>query len=405
MRTARFAVLWTAAAWIGLAGIATATTACAATGDRRSEAGAGDGGEGRVFQTEKATVRVTTVASGLDRPWGLAFLPEGRMLVTERKGNLRLVSADGAKSEPLGGVPKVDARGQGGLLDVALDPDFARNRLVYLSYAEPGEGGNSTAVARGALSQDGRSLTGTRVIFSQKPKLDSTMHFGSRLVFDGRGHLYITLGERSRDAFRTQAQDLGSHLGKVIRIRTDGTVPPDNPFVGRPGARPEIWSYGHRNSQGAALHPQTGALWMSEHGPRGGDEINVPQAGRNYGWPVVSHGVNYDGTPVGTGKQSAPGMEDPLYQWTPVIGASGMAFYTADAVPGWQGSLFNGGLVSRSVVRLELDGNRVRHEERLFGELGRRIRDVRQGPDGALYLLTDESDGAILRAAPQGSAG
>jgi len=399
MRTVRFAAHFTA--WIHLAVIAVATTAC--TGAGAADTSGETGANGRVFRTEKATVRVTTVADGLERPWGLAFLPDGRMLVTEKKGNLRLVAPDGTTSDPLQGVPKVDARGQGGLLDVALDPDFARNRLVYLSYAEPGEGGrNSTAVARGALSADGRSLTGTTVIFSQKPKLPSTLHFGSRLVFDGRGNLFITLGERSKDEFRGQAQDLGPHLGKVIRIRTDGSVPPDNPFVNRRGALPEIWSYGHRNSQGAALHPQTGALWMSEHGPRGGDEINVPQAGRNYGWPVVSNGVNYDGTPVGTGRQSAPGMEDPLYQWTPVIGASGMAFYTANAVPGWQGSLFNGGLASRSLVRLELDGNRVRHEERLLGEMGKRIRDVRQGPDGALYLLTDESDGAILRVAPQG---
>ncbi|HYD63966.1 PQQ-dependent sugar dehydrogenase [Azospirillum sp.] len=403
MRTARFA------AWIQLAMMATAATACAGTGAAGpgTSTGAGGGAGGQVFQTEKATVRVTTVAGGLERPWGLAFLPDGRMLVTEKKGTLRLVTPDGApdraKSEPLQGVPRVDARGQGGLLDVALDPDFARNRLVYLSYAEPGEDGrNSTAVARGALSADGRALTGTKVIFSQKPKLPSTLHFGSRLVFDGRGNLFITLGERSKDEFRGQAQDLGSHLGKVIRIRTDGSVPPDNPFVNQRGARPEIWSYGHRNSQGAALHPQTGALWMNEHGPKGGDEVNVPQPGKNYGWPVVSYGVNYDGTPVGTGKQSASGMEEPVQHWTPVIGASGMAFYTADAVPGWKGSLFNGGLVSRGLVRLELDGTRVVREERLLGEMGKRVRDVRQGPDGALYLLTDEADGAILRVAPQG---
>ncbi|PWC56149.1 PQQ-dependent sugar dehydrogenase [Azospirillum sp. TSO22-1] len=363
---------------------------------------AGAGATERTIRTEKATLRVTTVAGGLEHPWGMAFLPGGGMLVTERPGRLRLVSAAGAVSEPVAGVPRVDARGQGGLLDVALDPDFGRNRLVYLSFSEPGEGGNSTAVARGALNEDGRSLRDVRVIFSQKPKVQSRLHFGSRLVFDRAGNLFVTLGERSEPQFRTRAQDLDSHFGKVVRIRPDGSVPKDNPFVGKAGALPEIWSYGHRNMQGAALNPATGALWTSEHGPRGGDEINVPQPGRNYGWPVVSYGVNYDGTPVGTGQQKAPGMEDPIYQWTPVIAASGMAFYTADAVPGWKGSLFNGGLVCRCVVRLELDGTRVTHEERLFGELGQRIRDVRQGPDGALYLLTDEDRGELLRVAPAG---
>ena len=356
----------------------------------------------QVFKTEKATVRVTTVAGGLEHPWGLAFLPGGGMLVTERPGRLRLVSAAGAVSEPLSGVPKVDARGQGGLLDVALDPDFGRNRFVYLSYSEPGEGGNSTAVARGTLSDDARALVNVRVIFSQKPKVSSRLHFGSRLVFDRAGNLFVALGERSEPQFRTRAQDLDSHIGKVVRIRPDGSVPPDNPFVGRKGALPEIWSYGHRNSQGAALHPVTGALWISEHGPRGGDEINIPQPGRNYGWPVVSYGVNYDGTSVGTGEKRAEGMEDPIYQWTPVIAASGMAFYTADTVPGWRGSLFNGGLVCNCAVRLELDGTRVTHEERLFKDLGKRIRDVRQGPDGALYLLTDEGRGEILWAGPAG---
>ncbi len=382
MRIARTAAL---AAAIALA-------ACLGHG----QAGAVD----QTFRTEKATVQVTTVVRGLSHPWGLAFLPDGRMLVTEKEGNLRIAAVDGTLSEPLRGVPKVDDRGQGGLLDVALDPDFARNRLVYLSYSEAGEGGNSTAVARGVLSEDDRSLGNLQVIFSQKPKLDSTKHFGSRLVFDRSGHLFVTLGERSEDRFRGQAQDLDSHLGKVVRINPDGTVPADNPFVNRPGALPEIWSYGHRNSQGAALHPQTGVLWMNEHGPRGGDEINIPEAGKNYGWPVVSYGVNYNGTPVGSGKQSAPGMVEPIHQWTPVIGASGMAFYTADAMPGWKGSLFNGGLASRELVRLELDGTRVTHEERLFHSLGKRIRQVTQGPDGALYLLTDESGGEILRVAP-----
>ena len=354
-----------------------------------------------VFNTEKAEVRVTTFADGLTEPWGLAALPDGGFLVTEKQGNLRFVTSGGKLSEPLKGVPKVDSRGQGGLLDVALDPEFQRNRLVYISYSEPGAGGgNSTAVARGVLSADGGALSDVQVIFSQKPKLRSTKHFGSRLVFDGQGHLFIGLGERSEEQFRTQAQDLNSHLGKVIRIRPDGSVPDDNPFVNRAGALPEIWSYGHRNIQGAALNPETGVLWINEHGPRGGDEINLPQAGKNYGWPVVSYGVNYDGTPVGTGKQTAEGMEEPLYHWTPVIGASGMLFYTGSAFPEWKGSLFNGGLVTKNIVRLELDGTRVVHEERLLGDLGQRIRAVIQGNEGELYLLTDELDGEILRVAP-----
>jgi glucose/arabinose dehydrogenase len=354
-----------------------------------------------VFNTEKAEVRVTTFADGLTEPWGLAALPDGNFLVTEKEGNLRFVTSGGKLSEPLKGVPKVDSRGQGGMLDVALDPEFQRNRLVYISYSEPGAGGgNSTAVARGVLSADGGALSEVQVIFSQKPKLRSTKHFGSRLVFDGQGHLFIGLGERSEEQFRTQAQDLNSHLGKVIRIRPDGSVPDDNPFVNRAGALPEIWSYGHRNIQGAALNPETGVLWTNEHGPRGGDEINLPQAGKNYGWPVVSYGVNYDGTPVGMGKQTAEGMEEPLYQWTPVIGASGMLFYTGSAFPEWKGSLFNGGLVTENIVRLELDGNRIIHEERMLGDLGQRIRAVIQGNEGDLYLLTDESNGEILRVAP-----
>lgn len=375
-----------------------AAAAAVVVGACAGSAGAVD----ETFQTEKATVRVQTFADGLSHPWGLAFLPDGRLLVTERDGNLYLVSRDGALSEPLAGVPRVDARGQGGLLDVAIDPDFAANRLVYVSYAEPGPGGNSTAVARGVLSEDGTALSGLQVIFSQKPKLPSTAHFGSRLVFDNHGHLFITLGERSAEEFRVQAQDLGSHLGKVIRIHPDGSVPQDNPFVGQAGALPEIWSYGHRNSQGAALHPETGVLWESEHGPKGGDEINIPEAGKNYGWPIVSYGVNYDGSPVGSGKQQGPGFADPVYQWTPVIAASGMAFYTGDAFPEWRGNLLNGGMVARALVRLELDGTRVTHEERILGELGLRIRAVKQGPDGALYLLTDEDDGEILKVSPAG---
>jgi len=352
-----------------------------------------------VYDTEKGRIRVQTIVEGLRHPWGLAFLPDGRILVTERDGNLRLVGG-GEVSEPLEGVPEVDTGGQGGLLDVAVDPAFSRNRLVYLSYSEAGDGGNSTAVARGRLSEDGARLTGVEVVFSQRPKLDSAMHFGSRLVFDRQGHLFITLGERSKAQFRGQSQQLDSHLGKVIRIRPDGSVPEDNPFAGRRDALPEIWSYGHRNAQGAALNPDTGVLWLNEHGPRGGDEINIPAAGKNYGWPVVSYGVNYDGSPVGTGKREAPGMTGPIYHWTPSIGVSGMAFYTADALPGWRGDVFVGGLAIPKLVRLERDGDRITGSEDLLEDLALRIRQVVQGPDGALYLLTDESEGEILRVGP-----
>ena len=354
---------------------------------------------GQTHATGAASIRVETVASGLHHPWGLAFLPDGRMLVTERKGLLRVVTPDGEVSGAIYGVPEVEARGQGGLLDIALDPDFAENRLVYLSYAEAGEGRlNGTAVARGRLEGDSAfQLKDVEVIFRQQPKKDSHLHFGSRLVFDKGGHLFIALGERSRVGMREEAQDLASHLGKVVRIFPDGSVPPDNPFIGQDGAQPEIWSYGHRNQQGAALHPETGQLWTNEHGPRGGDELNIAHAGRNYGWPLVSHGVNYDLTPVGTGEKSAPGIEDPIHHWTPSIGVSGMAFYTADAIPGWTGNLFVGGLARPGLYRLTLDGDRVTGEERLLADLRKRIRDVRQGPDGALYLLTDAPNGEILR--------
>lgn len=358
----------------------------------------------KTYRTERTLMRVETLAAGLQEPWGLAFLPDGRMLVTEKAGRLRLVASDGTVSPPLAGLPEVDARGQGGLLDVALDPRFETNRLVYLSYSEPGEGGNSTAVARAALSEDGAALSGLSVIFSQKPKLDSKAHFGSRLVFDRDGRLFVTLGERSAASFRDQAQDLGSHLGKVVRIEADGSVPDDNPFVGQAGALPEIWSYGHRNIQAAAIRPETGQLWVIEHGPRGGDEINIAEPGQNYGWPVVSHGVNYDGTPVGTGKAHQDGMVDPLHQWTPVIAPSGMIFYTGEAFAEWRGNLFVGGLKTNALVRLELDGERVVKEERLLFSLKKRIRDVVQGPEGAIYLLTDEDNGEILRLSSPGQA-
>lgn len=353
----------------------------------------------KTYTTEETEIRVETVASGLRHPWGIAFLPDGNFLVTERPGFLRIVTPEGRVSDAIYGVPEVVAQGQGGLLDVALDPGFAENRLIYLSYAEKGEGReNGTAVARGHLTESmSPQLQDVEVIFRQQPKEDSSLHFGSRLVFDRDGHLFIALGERSKANLRTQAQDLDSHLGKVVRIFPDGSVPQDNPFVNEDGALPEIWSYGHRNQQGAALHPETGILWTNEHGPRGGDELNIPEAGKNYGWPVVSNGVNYNFTPVGSGEKSAPGMEDPVYHWTPSIGVSGMAFYTGDAIHEWKDALFVGGLARPGLYRLTLDGDKVTGEEVLLADLGKRIRDVRQGPDGALYLLTDAPNGELIR--------
>ncbi|HVK77434.1 MAG TPA: PQQ-dependent sugar dehydrogenase [Kofleriaceae bacterium] len=343
---------------------------------------------------------VQTIARRLDHPWGLAFLPDGQLLITERPGRMRLLDA-ARKPATVAGLPAVDARDQGGLLDVAIDPDFARNRLVYWSYAEPRAGGNGTAVARGRLvAGPPPRLDGVEVIWRQTPTLDSTKHFGSRLVFAPDGTLFITTGERSILAGRRQAERLDGTLGKIVRIKADGTIPDDNPFVGRPGAKPEIWSYGHRNIQGAALHPRTGALWVAEHGPKGGDELNLIERGKDYGWPTITYGVEYSGEPVGAGRTAQAGLEQPRYYWDPVIAPSGLAFYDADLVPAWRDSVFIGGLVSRGLVRLTLDGDQVVGEERLLEDRGERIRDVRVGPDGALYVLTDADDGELLRLVP-----
>ncbi|HEX4550288.1 PQQ-dependent sugar dehydrogenase [Pseudomonas sp.] len=350
------------------------------------------------LQSEQGTLEVTTITQGLEHPWALAFLPDRQgMLVTERPGNLRVIDADGKRSEPVSGVPKVWAKGQGGLLDVVLSPDFKQDRLVYLSYAEGGGAGDKagTAVGRGRLSDDLRSLKDFKVIFRQEPKLSTGNHFGSRLVFDRDGYLFITLGENND---RPTAQDLDKLQGKVVRIFPDGKVPEDNPFVGQSGVRPEIWSYGHRNPQGAALNPWNGTLWENEHGPRGGDEVNIIERGKNYGWPLATHGINYSLQPIPEAKgKSVEGAVDPHHVWEKSPGVSGMAFYDADRFKPWQQNLFIGALVSQELIRLQFDGDKVVHEERLLGDLKQRIRDVRQGPDGYLYVLTDEQDGSLYK--------
>ncbi len=344
------------------------------------------------------TLRPETVASGLEHPWGLAFLPEGRFLVTERPGRLRVVEADGTLGQPVAGLPKIDAGGQGGLLDVVTDAAFATNRTLYFCFAEPGPGGNSTALAKARLSADRSRLETVQVIFSQKPKVASSLHFGCRVVEARDGTLFLALGERYRLA--QDAQALDNHHGKLVRVHKDGSVPKDNPFVGRAGALPEIWSFGHRNPQGAALAPD-GTLWMHEHGPQGGDEINLPQPGRNYGWPVITYGEQYGGGKVGEGISAKAGMEQPLHHWVPSIAPSGMAFVTSERYgKAWQGNLLLGALAGRHVVRLELADSKVVRETRLLTDLRERIRDVRQGPDGLIYLLTDHPQGRLLRLAP-----
>jgi glucose/arabinose dehydrogenase len=349
-------------------------------------------------RSELGELQLTEVVGGLEHPWSLAFLPDGQgSLITERPGRLRWLDAQGRLQAPLAGVPQVYARGQGGLLDVALSPDFARDRLVYLSYAEADESDDKagTAVGRGRLKEDMSALEDFRVIFRQQPKLSEGIHFGSRLAFDRQGFLYISLGENNQ---RATAQELDKLQGKLVRLNPDGSVPSDNPFVGKPGVRAEIWSYGHRNPQGMALNPWSGALWLHEHGPRGGDEINVPLKGRNYGWPLATHGVNYSLLPIpeAEGEQVA-GTEAPQHVWEKSPAISGMAFYAAERFPAWRHSLFIGALADQSLIRLQLDGDGVGREERLLQDKGWRIRDVRQGPDGYLYLLTDAPDGKLVR--------
>ena len=348
--------------------------------------------------TDHAATR-TVVARGLEHPWAVALLPDGGFLVTERPGRLRRVSADGRLSPPLRGLPQVWAHGQGGLLDVVLAPDFARSRRIFFSYAEPGPGGSAgTAAASATLGED--ALGDVRVIYRQQPKLVGPNHFGSRIAFDGHGHVFVSQGERF--SYKLYAQDLSKLQGKLVRLDLDGSIPPDNPFVHTPGARPETWSYGHRNVQGLAIDPRTGTLWESEHGPLGGDELNRPQPGRNYGWPIASYGMDY-----GTGRPypetrgtQVPGTEQPVKWWKKSPGLSGMAFYTGHPGSPWNDSLFLGALADQDLIRLRLDGDRITGEERLLDDLGARIRDVRVGADGSVYVLTDAEDGQLLRLTP-----
>jgi glucose/arabinose dehydrogenase len=365
------------------------TTLVIATGTR---------GENPSFGSSAGPLEVETVASGLVHPWALAFLPDNRMLVTERPGRMRIVTRDGKLSPPLAGVPDVWASGQGGLLDVITDRSFADNRTIYFCYAERVAGGGRTALARATLA-DGASphLVDVKVIFRQDGPLSSGNHYGCRIVQGSDGNLFVTLGEHFSP--RNEAQNLGNHLGKLIRITPDGAAPSDNPFVGRSDARPEIWSYGHRNEQGLAINPATGDLWEIEHGPRGGDEVNIIGKGKNYGWPVIGYGIDYSGAKIHD-STAKDGMEQPVKYWVPSIAPSGTTFYTGASFPSWKGSLFTGALAGQMLVRLTLNGNKVTGEERLLQNLNERFRDVRQGPDGALWLLTDTQAGRILRVTP-----
>ena len=358
-------------------------------------------------QKSNVAFEVVNLVEGLQNPWGMAFLPGGKMLITERPGRLRVLGADGKLSPPVTGLPSVDARGQGGLLDVALDPGFAKNNLIYWSFSEPKDAGaNNTAVARGKFVDDAAAprVEEVQVIYHQTPSLVSTLHFGSRLVFGRDGTLFITQGDRSITEGRMQAQKMDSLLGKIVRINADGSIPKDNPFVGKDGVRPEIWSFGHRNVQSAVLNPATGELWEVEHGTRGGDEINIARKGKDYGWPTIAYGIEYRGGPITGNITQQAGMEQPLYYWDPIIGPSGMTFYTGTLFPAWKGNLFIGGHGTRDLVRLVIEGEKVVSEERLLKDLQPKpevIRDVRTGPDGALYIATDSASARIVKLIPK----
>ncbi|MBV8681926.1 MAG: PQQ-dependent sugar dehydrogenase [Caulobacteraceae bacterium] len=390
-----------------LSAITVLTFALGAAADPNSLDGPPAIGQSPAFPNQTRAIRpaacaayhVETVAEGLDHPWSLAWLPDGRMLVTERPGRLRLISSDGALSPPASGLPAVRAQDTGGLLDVALDPAFAENRLVYLTYLEPRDGGSGIAVARARLTESNGApvLDGLTVIFRATPNVDNALNVGSRLAFGPDGLLYVTLGDRMTESH--QAQDLSSDLGKVVRIASDGSIPTDNPFAGAPGARPEIFTLGHRNPEGLAFDSARGVLWEHENGPRGGDKVNVIRPGLNYGWPEITYGADYTGEPIGSGTQK-PGMIQPIYYWDPSIAPSGLAVYTGDLFPDWKGDLLVGALKGRRLVRLHLEDGRVAGEEVLLTELKERIRDVRQGPDGAVYVLTDNASGRILRLTP-----
>lgn len=347
-----------------------------------------------------APFNVTVVATGLAKPWAVEPLPGGDLLVTEKGGNLRIVSAAGAIGQPISGVPAVDSKGQGGLLDVALSPAFDTDRTIFWSFSEPRQGGNATSVARGKLSADRTKLEDVKVILRAMPTYNGDKHFGSRLAFGPDGMLYITLGERSDTPMRPQAQQMDSHMGKILRINPDGSVPQDNPFVGQSNAKPEIWSVGHRNVQAAAFDAQ-GRLWDIEHGTQGGDELNLVVKGKNYGWPIVAYGEEYSGQPIPNAVTAREGYEQPKYYWDPVIAPSGAQFYSGSAFPAWTGNLFVGGMKDKRLVRLVIQGDKVTGEEHLLTDRNQRIRDVRQGPDGALYIVTDQDNGELWRIHPK----
>jgi glucose/arabinose dehydrogenase len=399
-------------------GVLTLAAACGANGQSEGASQAGGPLETRAAQgtgqdpafagqtrapgvRTEATLTHTVVAAGLNHPWGFVLMPDGRWLVTERAGTMRIIGADGVKSEPIAGLPTIFVQGQGGLLDVALSPSFASDRTIFWSYSEPREGGNATSIAKGRLTDDGSRVENVQVIFRAMPTYEGRLHFGGALAFAPDGKLFLTLGERSDRPMRPQAQDLGSHMGKIIRINADGSAPQDNPFVGRAGALPEIWSLGHRNPQGVAIAPD-GKVWTVEHGTRGGDEINLSRAGANYGWPDAAYGIEYAGGAINAGATQKEGTEQPVYYWDPVIAPGGMVIYSGTMFPGWNGNLLVAGLKEKHIARLVLENDRVVGEERLLTDLGSRIRDVAVGPDGAVWAITDEDDGKLVRLAKAG---